>query len=50
MRPSPHPKISHLSMEVEEGGMWVSNGLLVWSILTLVVVVECSITILVFQA
>ena len=30
--------------------MWVSNGLLVCSILTLVVVVACSITILVFQA
>ena len=30
--------------------MWVSNGLLVWSILTLVVVVACSITVLFFQA
>ena len=32
------------------GGMWVSNDLLVWSILTLVMVVACSITIFVFQA
>ena len=30
--------------------MWVSNGLLVWSILTLVVVVASSITVLFFQA
>ena len=30
--------------------VWVSNGLLVWSILTLVVVLACGITILVFQA
>ena len=30
------------------GAMWVSNGLMVWSILTLVVVV-CRLTILFFQ-
>ena len=48
--PSPPPKISHIPQEAEGGGMWVSNGLLVWSILTLVVVVACSITVLVFQA
>ena len=30
------------------GTMWVSNGLMVWSILTLVVVV-CRLTVLFFQ-
>ena len=50
MIPSPPSKIGHIFQENEGGGMWVSNGLLVWSILTLVVVVACSITILVFQA
>ena len=48
--PHPHPKICHLPQEIEGGGVWVSNGLLVWSILTLVVVVACSITVLIIQA
>ena len=30
--------------------MWVSNGLLVWSVLTLVMVAVCGLTVLVFQA
>ena len=34
MTPSPHPK-SHIPQEIEGGGMWVSNGLLVWSIFDL---------------
>ena len=48
--PLPHPETQHLLQVPEGGGMWVSNALLVWSILTLVVVVvACSITILFFR-
>ena len=43
-----HTEVLHFLPAVEGGGMWVSNGLLVWSILTLVV--ACRITVLVFEA
>ena len=50
MTPLPHPKTGGLFKKALGGSVWVSNGLLVWSILTWVVVVACSITILFFQA
>ena len=47
--PHSHTKVMPV-VEAAQGGMWVSNGLMVWSILALVlVVVACNITVLVFR-
>ena len=46
---SPTQKLVIFLWRLRGGGMWVSNDLLVWSILTLVVVVACSITVLFFR-
>ena len=45
---SPHTKILYFSEGVQGGTVWISNGLMVWSISTLVVV-ACRLTILFFS-
>ena len=49
MMHSPPPRNFVCSTDVCRDSVWVSNALLVWSILTLVVVVACSITVLFFR-